>query len=308
MLDEILQIETAAKIFASVFAETVLHISPLIDKGAVNQVFVVEARNSKFILRMNATDSLDEYEKEVWASGRAFERGVSVPAILKIGVFEEKAFSIQTFIEGAEGRNVAGDKSFVWKKLGEYASRIHRIKTVGFGLKFRDLATGNAQKSWLEYLEYNVESLRETDELRKLGVLNAAQSESVREIFENLRQRKVKFGLNHGDLSLKNTIVDDSGVVHLIDWGSAEASIVPHHDLIQLLKMNLLENNPSDAEMRAFLDGYGITNGEYEAMLPDLKALSLLRAFDKLRWAIDWKITNLEDYICEAKATIKRFL
>lgn len=308
MLNEILQIETVAKIFASVFAETVLHISPLIHKGAVNQVFVIQTKNSKFILRINAADSLDEYEKEVWASGRAFKRGVFVPAILKIRVFEEKAFSIQAFIEGTEGRNLAGDKSFVWKKLGEYASRIHQIKTVGFGLNFQNLTAGNAQKSWLEYLEYNIESLHETDELRKLGVLSAAQSENVTEIFENLRWQKFVFGLNHGDLSLKNTIIDDSGIIHLIDWGSAEASIVPHHDLIQLLKMNLLENDPNDTEIRTFLDGYGITSGEYKTMLPDLKALSLLRTLDKLRWAIDWKIVNLEDYIYEAKATIKKFL
>lgn len=83
---------------------------------------------------------------------------------------------------------------------------------------------------------------------------------------------------------------------------------MPHHDLIELLKMNMLENDPNDSEMQAFLDGYRITSDDYKIMLPDLKGLSLLRAFDKLRWAIDWKIANLEDYIFEAKETVKRFL
>lgn len=218
VLDETSEIEIATKIFSGIFAEKALKILPLIGKGTVNQVLVVETKNSKFIFRINAADSFDEYEKESWSSGKADEKGVPVPAILKIGVFEEKAFSIQTFIKGAEGRNLSGDKSFIWKKLGEYASRIHQIKVAGFGLKFRDLVEGNAEKSWLEHLDYNIESLSETDELRKLGVLTKAHSESVRDIFEHLRRRKFAFGLNHGDLSLKNTIVDDSGSVHLIDW------------------------------------------------------------------------------------------
>ena len=109
-------------------------------------------------------------------------------------------------------------------------------------------------------------------------------------------------------MSLKNTIVDNAGTIHLLDWGSAEASIVPHHELIQLLKLNMQENNPSDAEIEAFLDGYGILKDEFEKMLPDLKSLSILRAFDKLRWAIDWKIPELKDYVSQAKETVERYL
>ena len=69
----------------------------------------------------------------------------------------------------------------------------------------------------------------------------------------------------------------------------------------------MLENDPDDSEIEAFLGGYGISKIEYEKILPDLKTLSLLRAFDKLRWAIDWKIQNLEDYIFQAKETVNKF-
>lgn len=300
--------EIVEKIMADVFSGKALKITPLIDKGSVNQVFIVETKNSKFVLRMNDANFLDEYKKEIWSSGRAREKGVSVPTILKIGVFEKKAFSIQEFIEGFEGRVLPADKKFIWSTLGEYASRIHRIEVAGFGLKFGDLIRGNAEKSWLEYLDYNVRSLNETDELLKLGVLTKTQSGIVRNVFENLRSRKFAFGLNHGDLSLKNTIVDRFGTVHLIDWGSSEASIVPHHDLIELLKMNALENDPDDSEITAFLGGYGISGDEHEALSSDLKSLSLLRAFDKLRWALDWNAANLTDYILQAKKTVKRFL
>lgn len=301
-------VETVSEIISNIFSERALKISQLTGKGSVNEVFIVETENSKLVVRMNDASSLDEYKKEVWSVNRAKEKNILVAEILNVGVFGAKAYSIQKFIEGSEGRDSSIDKKFIWEKLGEYASRIHKIKVAGFGLKFSDLIEGNAEKSWLEYLDYNIESLNENDKLLKFGVTTRAQSESIRNIFENLRLRKFEFGLNHGDLSLRNTIVDVFGKAHLIDWGSSEASIVPHHDLIELLKMNMLENDPDDAEFRAFLDGYGITKDEYEMMLPDLKSLSLLRAFDKLRWAIDWKIENLEDYIFEAKETVKRFL
>jgi hypothetical protein len=132
---------------------------------------------------MNDANSFDEYEKENWCVNQAAEKNIPVAKILRTGVFENKAFSIQEFIEGVEGRDFSNDTKFVWRKLGEYASRIHTIKVAGFGLKYCDLTHGNAEKSWLEYLEYNIVSLNEADELLKLGVLTKEQSENVREDF-----------------------------------------------------------------------------------------------------------------------------
>jgi len=103
-------------------------------------------------------------------------------------------------------------------------------------------------------------------------------------------------------------IVDESGKVNLLDWGSAEASIVPHHDLIQMLKMNMLENDPDEAAIQSFLDGYGISQSEFEEMRPTLENLLLLRAFDKLRWAIDWGIEGLESFITHARQAAERKL
>ena len=301
-------IEIVSEIVSKVFSERAVKISELIEKGCVNEVFIVETDNSKLVVRMNDANSIDEYKKEVWSASRAKEKYIPVAEILSVGIFGEKAYSIQTFIEGSEGRDLSVDKKLVWKKLGEYARRIHTIKVGGFGLNFRDMTEGNFRCAWLRYLNYNIESLNETDELLKLKVLTKKQSEKAKKIFENFKTREFNFGLNHGDLSLKNTIVDEFGTVHLIDWGSSEANIVPHHDLIQLLKINMLENDPDDAEFQSFLDGYGITGDEYKEMLPDLKALSLLRAVDKLRWALDWKIPELKNYVSRAKKTVEKYL
>jgi len=257
---------------------------------------------------MNEIGALDEYEKEKWAAERASEKQIPTPQILKIGLFESRAFSIQTFVEGVEGRRFSGDKTFIWKRFGEYAKRLHGVRVGGFGLSFSDMTAGGSEALWRRYLFYNIESLNERDELLKLCVLTPVQSKTARGIFENLETRDFKFGLNHGDFSLKNAIVNDAGKVHPIDWGSSEASIVPHHELIQLLRVQMQENEPGETELAAFLEGYGIDAAEYAKMLPDLQALSLLRAFDKLRWALDRKVSNLNDYVSIAKTTANLYL
>jgi aminoglycoside phosphotransferase (APT) family kinase protein len=300
--------EQISKIIHAVLAETPLKVLPLTGKGFVNNVFLVETNRAKFICRTNNENSLDEYEKEKWAAERAAAKQVPTPPILSTGIFDNRAYSIQKYVAGTEGRKLPGDRRFIWKKFGEYAGRIHQIEVGGFGLKFRQMTEGDSAAGWLKYLEYNIESLNESDELLKFGVMTPSQSRTVREIFENLRARRFRFGLNHGDFSLKNTIVDDHGTIHLIDWGSAEASIVPHHELIQLLLVQMQENNPDEAAFAAFLEGCAIDEDEYRLMLPDLKALSLLRAFDKLRWAIDWKKAALKNYISTARATVAKYL
>jgi hypothetical protein len=89
--------------------------------------------------------------------------------------------------------------------------------------------------------------------------------------------------LNHDDLAIRNTMVDATGRVSLLDWGSAEAHLVPHYDLLEILR----RLHPSDARFQAFLVGYGLNEGEFAALLPEVRSLALLKAFDLTRWAID---------------------
>ena len=278
-------------------------------KGSVNKVFIVEAPNTKLVVRTgDQNESLNEYRKEVWCIDKVALRGVPVPTVLDVGVIEEHAYMIQAYISGDEGRDSEFPSSHIWHQLGRYARLIHSVEVAGFGLTLQDLTQGDSRESWLEYLNYNIESLNENDELIKLRVVTQSQARVIRAIFEDLKREAFNFGLNHGDLSLKNVIVDESGKVNLLDWGSAEASIVPHHDLIQMLKMNILENDPDGPAIQSFLEGYGISQSEFEQMRPTLESLLLLRAFDKLRWAIDCDINGLERFIIHARQAVERKL
>jgi tRNA A-37 threonylcarbamoyl transferase component Bud32 len=306
-IDSSNNIQLVSRVASNFLNNAEVRVAPILGRGSVNKVFLVEATDTKLAFRMGANESLEEYRKEAWCIHQAAERGVPVATVLDMGVVEERGFMIQSYIAGDEGRDSSLPRSHIWRELGKHARLIHSIDVVGFGLKLSDLTEGDSRKSWLEYLNYNIESLNENDELIKLRVVNQSESAAVRRMFEDLRGKTFDFGLNHGDLSLKNVIVDRSGKVHLLDWGSAEASIVPHHDLIQLLKMNMLENDPNDLEIQSFLDGYGISASEYEEMIPTLEILLLLRAFDKLRWAIDTRV-ELESYIAHARQVVERKL
>jgi hypothetical protein len=144
--------EQISKITAREFAESPLKVLPVAGKGFVNRVFLVETESFRLIFRTNKEDSLDEYEKEKWASTKAIEKQIPTPEILRTGVFDNQAYSIQRFVEGSEGRDFTINRLFIWEKFGEYAKRIHKVKVGGFGLKFRDMTTGDSKALWLEYL------------------------------------------------------------------------------------------------------------------------------------------------------------
>lgn len=300
--------QLASIVSSSFLKHSQFRVVPIPAKGSVNKVYIVEAPNRKLVVRLgDENESLKEYTKEAWSIGKAAALGVPVATVLDVGVIEDHAYMIQTLIAGDEGRDAQSPRSHIWRELGRYARLIHSIEVAGFGLELQDLTEGDSRKSWLEYLDYNIESLNENDELIKLNVLTESESKVIKSIFADLKKNVFRFGLNHGDLSLKNVIVDESGKVTLLDWGSAEASIVPHHDLIQILKMNMLENDPDEAAIQSFLDGYGISQTKFEEMRPTLKSLLLLRAFDKLRWALDSSI-ELKNYVTHARQAVQELI
>src|SRR5690606_38908861 len=93
--------------------------------------------------------------------------------------------------------------------------------------------------SWQGYVEHNTNSLTEHDRLIELGVITPTESQRMRRLFENMKRRSYRYGLNHGDLSLKNTIVDQAGQVILLDW-NARVSVVPHATIAQLMHYRIL--------------------------------------------------------------------
>ena len=99
-------------------------------------------------------------------------------------------------------------------------------------------------------------------------------------------------------------MVDATGQVSLLDWGSAEAHLVPHYDLLEILR----RLPPSDARFQAFLGGYGLDEAEFAALLPEVRSLALLKAFDLTRWAIDRCPARIEEIAEQARQVVEQQL
>jgi aminoglycoside phosphotransferase (APT) family kinase protein len=277
---------------AALVATTFLHrpvqaIAPICGKGSVNLIFTVQARDVTVVVRMSkpedAARGLLFYEKEAWCLAQAAAVGIPGPQVLEVGRWGGRPYMLQTLVAGANGEDSGLDETHLWRVLGQYARRIHAIALDGFGESLPDFHKGNAQALWRAYVDYNLRCLTHDDALLRLNVYRPEQADAIRQVFQTLRRTAVRIGLNHYDLAIRNTLVAATGEVSLLDWGSAEAHLVPHYDLLEILR----RLSPNDARFQAFLGGYGLDDGEFAVLLPEVRNLALLKAFDLTRWAID---------------------
>ncbi|WP_405115831.1 aminoglycoside phosphotransferase family protein [Paenibacillus sp. FSL K6-1217] len=301
-------ITQAERLAVDYLQETVKASYQIIGKGFVNQVCVVETAAHKVVVRMNSADAYPGYVKEKWCIEQAASHGIPGPEVLTIGLADETAYMIQSFVEGDNGLDSTVPKPDIWRQLGRYAQLIHSIPVRGYGENLVDPLQGEfhspahpgSDGSWLGHVQYNINSLKKDDPLIKLGVINLVQSQKARKLFENLKEEPFRFGLIHGDLSLKNTMITRTGEVLLLDWGNAEVGAVPHGDVMWVMQIRMLDGEPGMEEFQAFLDGYGISTEE----LADMKPWLLLKAFDNLRWAVDRSPDRIEGYATFAKQVV----
>lgn len=288
-----------SKVFQDSLSITIAAVTSITDRGITNRVYVTEtAGGQKYIARLNEATSLNEFKKELWASEKARGEGVTTPQILRVGVDGGTAYSIQEHIEGIHGTDYES-ASKIWQDMGVAARLIHSVPTSGFGDRIDE--QGNFLGSWNDYLSYNIESLTETDFLLQDGILTKEQSIKIKTLLEKLRDTHLNFGLVHGDLSLKNTLVDNQEKTWIIDWGSAHSHIIPHYDLIEILQSSI---DASSKEFQSFLVGYGYTIEDFNKISEEIYSVMILRAVDKVRWAKDRKPELLEGKVNTLKKVL----
>lgn len=287
----------AADIVSTVLNLPVQRVTPLVGLGAVNLIFFVETNGAEIVVRLNKPEDsvakvCGDYEKERWCLERSSAAGVPGPDVLAVGEYSGRAFMLQNRVPGVNCMQSEMASVELWRILGRYARQIHAIPTNGFGESVEAFESGNAMEGWLRFVDYNLGELTQSDPLLALGVYAPDQQNAIREAFTWLRSLPLHVGLNHGDLARRNTIVDTSGRVYLLDWGCAEMHIVPHYDLNAILHWY----QPGDANLHAFLEGYGITGEEWTKLLSELYVFILLKAFDLTRWAIDRCPARIQDH------------
>jgi len=282
----------------SEIVEKVLQVSPksisqILDKGITNEVFIVDLSDSKVILRISPEPNTSQFEKEQWEMEEANKLGIQLPKVISVGNYCGTIYMILEYIEGLHGTDPSLNRRQIWKQLGTYEKLIHSVPTDGFGDHM--ISPGKFNGKWQDYIDYDIQSLTQEDKLIEMGVLTLKQSEKIKKIFEHLRDEHFTFGLCHGDLSLKNVISNKDDKVFLLDWGSSESQIVPHFDIVEVLQSSF-HFDFHDKNFLAFINGCGLSEEEFMSIKPNVDALILLRAVDRLRWALDKKPSAIEHF------------
>ena len=291
MENEDLQI--AGQIAASIYGQ-VGNLTRVSGRGSCNHVFIAAAEPDKLVIRMNNDRASNEFLKEDWCMAQARTVGVRVPHPVARGVLAGWNFSVQSFEGDGNGADVE-DQLSVWHWLGRMAAQFHCVPVKGFGLTLQNEESGRFDGNWQEFVTSNLEAVAGR---RCCDGLSDGHVTSLYDRFEKLAEGCFQFGLCHGDLMPRNVVLDQD-LMTLIDWGCAQAHIVPHFDFREILR----DYTSDSAEVEAFASGYGL-NKELNTLMPEIESVLLVCAFDVVRWATD----RAPDQIDETQRQLRNYL
>ena len=280
----------AQKIIRSHFGEPASRIVYR-SSGRTNYVFVVNHVQGQFVIRISPDrERLAAFKKELWATQKVREAGVPSPEVLTVGndVISEP-YMITRRVTGTEASHHPKRQRIV-QQMGEYAAIINSIPTEGFGANFDWTDCGPKYLTWDDYLhaEFQLEERLRFFATEK--VLSQPDLDTLSQILEDTKTRSIKPSLNHGDLRLKNVIVDDDGeVAAIVDWEECLSTLAPHWEL------SIALHDLSIDDKHILLEGYGMDGSTFEQMAPLIKAFNVLNYYGALRAAVeqaDHKVLN----------------
>lgn len=237
--------------------------------GRTNQVFVLENADGAFVLRMDESDDkVDQYRKERWAIDHARRMDIPAPNVIEVGTTPDGVSYMLSRREAGNPATERADTLAVLRQLGQYARKLHGEALDRYGgHQGGETAPWNG---WADFLEHEYGLDLRLRQLVALGLVDEASAPRIADAVLQLGDGREP-RLNHGDLRLKNVLVDDSGrITAIIDWENAMAAPAPEWDLA--LALHDLSVDQKDA----FLDGYAIEHAALESAHPAVVALNLL--------------------------------
>lgn len=240
--------------------------------GLTNYVFAINHVEGQFVIRLSpAAESIDAFKKELWATQKARKIGVPTPEVLAVGNTVVPApYMISRLVSGTEATHHPRRPKII-HEMGRYASLINSIRTTNFGKDFDWRKNPAKPLSWIDYLEQEWLVQDRFRILEQYAMLRKSQLKTLRTIIEEAKKITISPALNHGDLRLKNVIVDEDGeITAVVDWEDCLSSIAPHWDLSIALHDLTID------QKHLFIEGYGLSNADLEEIAPTVKALNIL--------------------------------
>ena len=259
--------------------------------GLTNHVFAVNHVEGQFVIRISPNrEKIDSFRKELWATQKARDAGVPTPEVLHVGnEIAQKPYMISRLVSGTNATHHQKRLSIV-HKMGSYAAMINSIRTSGFGRSF-DWSAEKPKQSWNDYLdkEWNVHEKIEI--LASNKVISKAQLVNLRKEIDRSRVAPFEPALNHGDLRLKNVLVDEDGqITAIVDWDDCLSAIAPHWELSIALHDLTID------EKHAFISGYGLTNDQIREMALLIKAFNIINYANAVKDAAVKSAKHLSEF------------
>lgn len=243
--------------------------------GLANHVFEACIGRDELVVRISEKAAkLQIFMKEQWAVNEARKNGIPIPEILEvcndvIGL----PYMISRKVIGSPGDAATGEaKVEALRELGHYAAKINAIKTHDFGHIF-DWSPNklSRQRTWQDYLKNELDLADRVENLRRCGVLEPANIKKLRRQVQLMKRWTASPSLCHGDIRLKNVILDDKQkIIAILDWENCSSNIAPYWEL------SIALHDLATDEKETFLVGYGITLKDYVKMAPAIKTLNIL--------------------------------
>ncbi len=262
--------------------------------GLSNFVFSVKHAEGNFIVRISPEPSkINAFIKEQWAQGKAREIRVPTPEILEVGNEAiPLPFMISRTVRGREA-SYHPNRLQIVREMGRYSALINSIPTNGFGSTFdwsSNLLSLNA--TFGDYLEKELQLESKLQILEKRRIISAKQIKRLWTIFSDAIKQNPKPALNHGDIRLKNVIVDEQGEIEaILDWEDCTSNLAPQWEL------SLALHDFSIDEKQEFLEGYGLSEKKVVVIAPLMKAFNIVNYVPEIERLAEVKDTaRLEQY------------
>ncbi len=244
--------------------------------GLTNFVFAASAGKEQLVIRISdQADKINYFMKEQWATARAREQKIPVPEILEVGnSIIPLPYMISKKIEGDTAVHHP-DRLNILHEMGKLAAMIHQIPTKGYGKMF-DWSQNSLSKndSWKNYLQDELKAKERMDILLRTKMIDPVIYRRMNDELNKIMNWKGRTCLQHGDLRLKNIMVDDKGkITAIIDWEECISSIGALWDI------SIALHDLSIDGQQQFLDGYGMGGQKL------IKESAALKTFNLINYA-----------------------
>jgi hygromycin-B 4-O-kinase len=262
--------------------------------GLSNFVFLVKHTEGEFVVRISPEPSkINAFIKERWAMSKAREVGVPTPEILEVGnEVAPSPYMISRRVKGQEA-TYNPSRMQILHEMGRYAALINAIPTTGFGGTF-DWSSNQLSRNqtWQDFLDKELKLDTRLAVMEKHRMLSGSQIIKIRSTLEGVTDLTPRPALNHGDIRLKNVIVDEDGLITaIIDWEHCVSNLAPQWEL------SLALHDLSVDEKQEFLEGYGLREPQVVEIAPVMKALNLINyATEVERLLESHEMARLERY------------